>query len=116
MTDYHRSVLSHYNLSSPFPAEWPAEKDQTDAPPQEISLGAHTKLAAQSRRYSVLDCLGAEGQTILPRSGRDGPERENAVQTDEPDPLGASDSVVGLLRQRGLPVDNDAQLSKGKNK
>ncbi|KAI9789408.1 MAG: hypothetical protein M1816_006068 [Peltula sp. TS41687] len=110
MTDYQRSVLSHYKLSNPFPGEWPAEKDQTDEPSLDVPLGAgNTKLAAQYRRFSVLDYLGSDGQT-LPRLGQETPQRDNAGRTDEPDPLGASESLVRLLRQRGLPVNSYAQL------
>lgn len=114
MTDYQRTVLNHYNLSNPFPVEWPAEKDQLEEPHQGISFGGNPKLAAQFRRHSVLDFLGSERLTSSPKLGRDGTEGENAIRADEPDPLGAGDSVVRLLRQRGLPVDDDAQLSKRK--
>lgn len=115
MTAYERAVLSHYNLSTAFPAEWPAEKDgaedSDEAGSPNPELKSRSPLQRSKSRYSALEYLGTEGQTSFIRWDRTGPEHENPPRTDEPDPLGSSDSVVRLLRQRGLPVDDDAQLS-----
>ena len=35
---------------------------------------------------------------------------ENLVQRDEPDPLGSTQSVVRILRQQGLPIQEDTRL------
>ena len=113
MTDYERAILSHYNLATPFPVEWPLEKDQSDAsdgdddsPPK-----AQTKAKDYSRRksrYSGLGRVGGAKPKVKADSNGDGPEA--LVQRDESDPLGSSESVVRLLRRRGLPVEDDSQL------
>ncbi|KAI9825071.1 MAG: hypothetical protein M1832_001391 [Thelocarpon impressellum] len=99
VTDYEQEVLSHYKLSTPFPLEWPADKDGSDAEDDGISK-------PKSRRKSRYSAL--ERPTSPAANPGDGPD--NLAQSDEPDPLGAADSVVRLLRRRGLPVEEDLRL------
>lgn len=106
-TDYERTTINHYNLSNPYPVEWPAELDDTD----EEELPSNTlKVRRSQSRYSALERSASDRKSIIPGSQKTDDGRANLVQKDEPDPLGASESVVKVLRQRGLPVDNDTRL------
>jgi exocyst complex component 2 len=111
MTDYERTVLEHYQLSSPYPVEWPAEKDHSDASDDEDE--AKSNLAGMRRsksRYSALERVASDRKSLLPGSQKTDDGVENLVQRDEPDPLGTTDSVVRILRQLGLPVSEDTRL------
>ena len=46
----------------------------------------------------------------MPGTEKTGDGVENLVQKDEPDPLGGRDSVVRILRHKGLPVEDDQRL------
>lgn len=73
-------------------------------------------------RYSALE-RGIRSRTSVPGSQKIGDGVENLVQQDEPDPLGLvgapgggrgereRGSVVRVLRQKGVPVDEDVRLS-----
>ena len=73
-------------------------------------------------RYSALE-RGIRSRTSVPGSQKIGDGVENLVQQDEPDPLGLvgalggsrgereRGSVVQVLRQKGVPVDEDVRLS-----
>jgi exocyst complex component 2 len=102
------TLLNHYKIDSLYPSEWPAEKDQEDSSDDELVSSVALNRKSKSR-YSVL------GRNATRRSGVPGAERsksgiENLVQKDEPDPLGGPQSVIQVLRQRGLPVEDDARL------
>ncbi|EHK97359.1 putative Exocyst complex component SEC5 [Glarea lozoyensis 74030] len=84
MTDYAQTVLDHYGLSTPYPLEWPPEKDDTRAT--------------------------SDRRSLVPGSQKSNNGVENLVQRDEPDPLGSTESVVRILRQLGLPVQDDTGL------
>jgi exocyst complex component 2 len=125
MAELDRSVLRHYNLSTSYPTEWPAEKDHSDASDDESPLPRPPNSSrpvppkdkvpfsrSKSKRYSVLERNTRQRRIRGPELGVGGSGDRNAVQKDEPDPLGSPDSVVRILRQRGLPVDEDAQLRK----
>ena len=107
MADFERSIVDHYNLSTPFPTEWPKELDESDeedVPDQAIGV-------RRSRsRYSALERSASDRRSIIPGSQKTGDGRANLVQKDESDPLGGIDSVVRTLRQRGLPVEEDSRL------
>ena len=105
MADYERNVLTHYNIPSAFPDSWPAELDESDEEqPDEIGV-------RRSRsRYSALERSASDRRSGVPGSQKLSDGRSNLVQKDEPDPLGASGSVVQSLRSRGLPVEQDARL------
>ena len=113
MNDEH-TILNHYNLTNPFPTAWPAEKDESDTSEEEITANGPSRNASrQSKsRYSALQRKGSDHRSLVPGSQKLRDGHENLVQKDEPDPLGVTDSVVRVLRQRGLPVEEDQQLSE----
>ncbi|TKA73790.1 hypothetical protein B0A49_05140 [Cryomyces minteri] len=49
-------------------------------------------------------------RSSIPGTQRTRDGADNLVQKDEPDPLGTSASVVQVLRQRGLPVEQNLKL------
>ncbi|KAH7314126.1 putative exocyst complex component SEC5 [Rhexocercosporidium sp. MPI-PUGE-AT-0058] len=111
MADYERIVLEHYQLSTAYPVEWPAEKDMSDASDEEETKPARNGGIRRSKsRYSALERAASDRKSVLPGSQRGDNGVENMVQRDEPDPLGTTDSVVRILRQLGLPVQEDPRL------
>jgi len=113
MTDYERTVLDHYQLTTPYPVEWPAEKDLSDASDEEEKKPTRNGIVRRSKsRYSALERAASDRRSILPGSQRSGDGVENLVQRDEQDPLGTTDSVVRILRQLGLPVQEDTRLRR----
>ncbi len=109
MTDVERTLLEHYNLSSLYPNEWPAEKDDIDdeeIPRPSASLHRVSRLSALGRGHSI------GSNRSIPGSQKDKDGLETLVQKDEADPLGESASVVQKLRQRGVPVHEDVALRK----
>ena len=107
------TILNHYNLTNPYPTAWPAEKDESDASDEEKLVNGLSKagLRRSKSRYSALERSGSDRRNLVPGSQRLRDGQENLVQKDEPDPLGGTDSVVRILRQRGLPVEEDQRLS-----
>lgn len=111
MTDYERTVLEHYQLSSPYPVEWPAEKDLSDFSDEgEEVKPTRAGMRRSKSRYSALERVASDRKSLVPGSQKTGDGVENLVQRDEPDPLGTTDSVVRILRQLGLPVSDDTRL------
>ncbi|KAH8804967.1 exocyst complex component Sec5-domain-containing protein [Xylogone sp. PMI_703] len=112
MTDYTRTVLEHYQLSTPYPLEWPAEKDLSDASDEEEDTTKPPKggLRRTKSRFSALERSASDSRNLVPGSQKSGDGVETLVQRDEPDPLGTADSVVRILRQMGLPVQEDTKL------
>ncbi|KAI9807650.1 MAG: hypothetical protein M1825_005591 [Sarcosagium campestre] len=113
MADFERNMLNHYNLTNPFPVEWPAEKDLSDASDEEKiqpKSKSNAPIRRSKSRYSALERTGGEARKSVPGSERTGDGVENLVQKDEPDPLGGSDSVVRVLRYKGLPVEENTRL------
>ncbi|KAI9727332.1 MAG: hypothetical protein M1828_006951 [Chrysothrix sp. TS-e1954] len=111
MAEVESTILNHYNLTTPFPTAWPAEKDESDESADEKPAPAVTTRprAKSMRRYTTLGKSTKSSRTSVPGSQKkDGVE--TMVQKDEPDPLGGSGSVVSRLRQRGLPVEEDLKL------
>ena len=115
MADYDRVILNHYNIANPFPTEWPAENNESDTSESEPPPKATIQLAysKSKSRYTVLERGGSDRRSLVPGSEKTRDGLENLVQRDEPDPLGATDSVVRALKQKGLPVDDDQVLRKG---
>ena len=116
MNDEH-AILNHYSLSNPFPTTWPAEKDESDASEEErttsgVSL-SKTAFRRSKSRYSALQRNGSDHRSLVPGSQKLRDGHETLVQKDEPDPLGATDSVIRVLRQKGLPIEEDQRLSEG---
>ena len=119
MAELDRSILQHYNLSTSSPTTWPIEKDHSDASDDEVppSSSRPTQPKGQplfsrskSKRYSVLERNARQKRMQNP--GLDVISDGDEYQKDEPDPLGSSDSVIHILRQRGVPVNKDAQLRR----
>ncbi|KAI4112313.1 MAG: hypothetical protein LQ345_006523 [Seirophora villosa] len=112
MTSDEHTLLNHYNINTLYPTAWPAEKDESDTSDDEQPTNK-TKRPAHSRaksRYSALIRSGSDRRSLVPGSEKTGDGIENLVQKDEPDPLGGPDSVVRILRQQGLPVEEDQRL------
>ncbi|KAL8990857.1 MAG: hypothetical protein Q9177_000586 [Variospora cf. flavescens] len=112
MTSDEQTLLNHYNINTLYPTAWPIEKNESDASGDEQSTNT-TKRLAHSRsksRYSALIRNGSDRRSLVPGSEKTGDGIENLVQKDEPDPLGGPDSVVRILRQKGLPVEEDQRL------
>ncbi len=112
-SDVH-TLLNHYNITTLYPTAWPAEKDESDASEDEQPTSktrdlTHTR---SKSRYSALIRSGSDRRSLVPGSEKTGDGIENLVQKDEPDPLGGPDSVVRILRQKGLPVEEDQRLRK----
>ncbi|KAJ9243953.1 hypothetical protein DTO027B5_8510 [Paecilomyces variotii] len=98
-------VVNHYNLPSAYPEEWPAELDQSDESEDE----ALSKKQKRHSRYSALERPASDRRSLFVGSKQDG-DGDTLVHKDERDPLGTGESVVSILKQRGLPVDEDAKL------
>ncbi|KAL9114496.1 MAG: hypothetical protein Q9227_001577 [Pyrenula ochraceoflavens] len=107
MAELETNVASHYNLTNPYPVEWPAELEESD---EEDASKSTLNVRKSRSRYSALEPSASTRRSVIPGSQKTGDGRANLVQKDEPDPLGGSDSVVKILRQRGLPVDDDSRL------
>jgi len=107
MSDFERSIVNHYNLSTPFPVEWPTELDESD---EEVVPGRGLNARKSKSRYSALERSASDRRSVIPGSQKTDDGRANLVQKDEPDPLGGMDSVVAVLKERGLPVDEDTRL------
>lgn len=111
-----RTILDHYQLSSPYPIEWPADKDTSDVSDEEDEAPKSNQngamAAAVARRKSKYFALerASDRKSLIPNAQKSGDGVENLVQRDEQDPLGSTDSVVRVLRQQGLPVQDDIAL------
>ena len=110
MADDNRIILNHYNISTPYPTEWPPEKDDSDGSEDEKPNNEKGGLAVPraKTRYSALEYSGTERRrSLVPGSEKTRDGVENLVQKDEADPLGTTGSVVRVLMQRGYPVEED---------
>ena len=111
MADYERKILDFYQLSTPFPSEWPAEKDEAASSDEEDAQTS--KLQRRKSRYQALErAAGDRRSSYVPGSEGGKGGRANLVQKDEPDALGSSDSVVMVLKTLGLPVQDDPRLRR----
>ncbi|KAI4176133.1 MAG: hypothetical protein LQ343_001177 [Gyalolechia ehrenbergii] len=112
MTSDEHTLLNHYNITSLYPTAWPTEKDESDASDDEQPTSKSTGLihSRSKSRYSALARSTSDRRSLVPGSEKTGDGVENLVQKDEPDPLGGPDSVVRILRQKGLPVEEDQRL------
>lgn len=106
MADQERSVAAHYNLSNPFPSEWPKELDESD----DDGVADVVGIRRSRSRYSALERSASERKSFLPGSQRTGDGRANLVQKDEADPLGGHSSTVASLVNRGMPAEQDPRL------
>ena len=114
MTSNEHTILNHYNIGTLYPTAWPEEKDESDLSENEKPDRQVTHLAHKhsKSRYSALERSGSDRRSLVPGSEKTGDGVENLVQKDEPDPLGGPESVVRLLRRKGLPVEEDQRLRK----
>ena len=94
-------VASHYNLPEEFPDEWPAALDEDDAPEEEPIQRSKTRKS----RYFALERTPSDWRSNF--GSVRGKEGRETAQNDEPDPLGASDSVLRVLKQRGLRLEEE---------
>ena len=114
MTSNEHTILNHYNITTPYPTAWPAEKDASDISEDEQVPTGITKLALRrsKSRYSALERSGSDRRSLVPGTEKTDDGMETLVQKDEPDPLGGPESVVRVLRRNGLPVEDDQRLSE----
>ena len=104
------TILNHYNLTTLYPTAWPAEKDESDASDEDVPGPKKSDLRRSKSRYSALERSGSDRRSLVPGSQKIGNGVENLVQKDEVDPLGGTDSVVRILREKGIPVEEDSRL------
>ncbi|KAI3116699.1 hypothetical protein CBS147333_323 [Penicillium roqueforti] len=98
-------VASHYNLPSEFPEEWPASLDADYEPEEQPVQRADSR--PRKSRYIALERSTSDWRSNFgSRRGKEG--RDNARE-DEPDPLGTSDSVLRILKQRGVPLEEEGK-------
>ncbi|OQD82110.1 hypothetical protein PENANT_c023G06545 [Penicillium antarcticum] len=98
-------VASHYSLPSEFPEEWPAALEEADQLDEEPLQRADSR--PRKSRYFALERSPSDWRNNFgSRRGKEG--RDNA-QSDEPDPLGTGDSVLRILKQRGILLDDDGR-------
>lgn len=109
INDQH-TILNHYNLTTPFPNAWPAEKNDSDASEDEQPASKSNGIRRSKSRYSALERSGSDRRSLVPGAQKLKDGQENLVQKDEPDPLGTSSSVIRALKQKGLPVEEDTRL------
>ncbi|KAK7743186.1 Exocyst complex component S5 [Cytospora paraplurivora] len=110
MADLERTVLDFYQLSNPYPVEWPAEKDTSDVSEDEETKETKKKINRRKSRYQALERAVSNRTSMLPGQEVSANGVGNIVQKDEPDPLGTTDSVVRSLKQIGYPVQEDPRL------
>jgi exocyst complex component 2 len=103
------TLLNHYKLPSLDPLEWPADKDLEDSSDDERQPPAGLQKRASKSRYSALN-RNATLRASVPGAERTKEGVENLVQKDEADPLGGPQSVIQVLRQRGMPIEDDGKL------
>ena len=101
-------LLNHYKLPSLDPTEWPDDKNDEDSSDEEI-VKIGTQRRTSKARYSALN-RNATLRSSVPGAERSKDGKESYVQKDEPDPLGGGQSVISVLRMRGLPVEEDGKL------
>ena len=109
MMEAEHPILNHYNIATPYPTVWPAEKDESDASEEE-SPSIKSKVRRSRSRYSALERSGSDRRNLVPGSEKLEDGVENLVQKDEADPLGHADSVVRVLRHRGIAVEDNQRL------
>lgn|SRR5690606_1123519 len=90
------AIAKSYRLTEPNPTYWSDPVDEESRLHRKNTRRATT-------RYSILQ---EEGRSHLAVGGA----FEGGIPSDEPDPLGGSDSIVRLLQSKGLPVEKDLVL------
>jgi exocyst complex component 2 len=109
MADLERTVLDFYQVSTPYPVEWPAEKNNSEGSDDEEDL-KKKKINRRKSKYQALERAVSNRGSVVPGAENSGTGVGNIVQRDEPDPLGTTDSVVKALQTMGIPVKDDPRL------
>lgn len=106
------TLLNHYKINNLFPDAWPAEKDDLASSSEEDEPLSPRPGLGSRRSKSRYSALGRQSssRSSIPDAQRTKDGRDNLVQKDEQDPLGGPSTVMQVLRQRGLPVEDDAKL------
>jgi hypothetical protein len=110
MASLERSVLDFYQVSTPYPTEWPADKNNNSDVSEDESV--KKKINRRKSRYQALERAVSTRSSVIPGSESSASGVSNLVQRDEPDPLGTTESVVRTLKQLGLPLQEDTRLRK----
>ncbi|CAH0040883.1 unnamed protein product [Clonostachys solani] len=114
-TEYDRTILDFYQISTPYPSEWPDEKNKEDSDnekEEDDNKKDYKKPRRRKSRYQALEKAVNDRMSrisFIPGSESTGGV-SNLVQKDEPDPLGSTDSVVRTLKHMGLPMQDDPRL------
>lgn len=107
MSADERAILEFYHLQTPYPETWPAENN-SEGSDSENEVKA--KIKRRKSRYQALERAVTNRRSTM--GGEAGGKVGGLVQKDEPDPLGASNSVVKSLRQLGVrQVQDSARIS-----
>lgn len=109
--DLNRNVLEFYGVTTLFPTEWPADKDNSDASDSEKE-DKKKKINRRKSRYQALERAATNRNSVIASADKSatGGGVGALLNRDEPDPLGSSDSVVRTLRQFGVPIQEDHRL------
>ncbi|KAH8681158.1 exocyst complex component Sec5-domain-containing protein [Xylariales sp. PMI_506] len=107
--EFNRNFLEFYGLSTAYPTEWPADKDNSDGSDSERDQKKE-KLQRRKSRYQALERAVSNRSSVLAGSEKSPGGVTNIFRQDEPDPLGGSDSVVRTLRDLGVPIKDDTRL------
>ena len=94
------ALLTHYRLQNPFPETW-------SDPIEEAQIIQRQQSRASTSRYSILQEEGIAA-SLRGLVGGD-VYSTGVVPEDEPDPLGIANSVVRVLKKRGLPVKDNVR-------
>ncbi|QDS71048.1 hypothetical protein FKW77_008498 [Venturia effusa] len=100
-------IQNHYGIRDPYPDRWPDELASDDSEP-EVLPGLNKRKSKS--RYSALNKSSTSRASFIPGAERSKTGVQNLVQSDEVDPLGGPKTVIQVLRQRGLPVEDDFRL------
>ncbi|TID26387.1 putative exocyst complex component sec5 protein [Venturia nashicola] len=100
-------INNHYGIKNPYPERWPDDLHSDDSEP-EVLPGLNKRKSRS--RYSALNQSSTSRASFVPGAERSKTGVQNLVQSDEVDPLGGSQTVIQVLRQRGLPVEDDLRL------
>lgn len=109
-------IASHYGLPSEYPEEWPAELDEEEGTDEDSLHGERGAGGSRSHksRYFALERSGSHRTLGSQKGGGGGAggaaSRDTLAQKDEPDPLGSGDSVLKILKKRGLSVDEESRV------
>ncbi|KAI0966528.1 exocyst complex component Sec5-domain-containing protein [Xylaria arbuscula] len=110
MADFDRNVLGFYGISTLMPSTWPSEKNDKIDDSDSDHEQQKRKIARRKSRYDALERAVSSRASIVAGSEKSSSGVSTLVQRDEPDPLGASDSVVRALSDLGVPVQDDTRL------